>query len=124
MSKLLSVFLDGIKPSSVKHMPFLSSFENKANLTTDVGFSTTCHASMYSGVYPEKHGIWHSMLYNPTTSPYKWLEDSGVSRIPDLDILKYLAFRATKKFGKRNDSFFGIQYIRTSSFRNWPKISF
>ena len=71
--KVLTVFIDGLKPESVEeYMPFLNTF-GKRRVETDLGYSVTCHATMYSGVYPNKHLRWFLWKYSPETSPFKWI---------------------------------------------------
>ncbi len=53
---VLSIFADGVRFDSLQFMPFLNSL-NKAPLETVLGYSITCHPSMYTGVYPDKHKI-------------------------------------------------------------------
>ena len=93
---LLTVFLDGIKTESLEFMPFLNSLREKRTIRTDLGYSVTCHASMYTGVYPEKHKIWFYWLKNAKNSPYRWLKESGIDKIPDNDFVKYLVYTAAK----------------------------
>ncbi len=82
MKPLFMVFIDGLKPESIKHMPFINSFQTKRRMRTEFGYSPTCYASMWSGVYPNKHHVWLSWLYSPQTSPYKWLRKYKVDRLP------------------------------------------
>ncbi len=69
--KVLTCFIDGLKPESIHFMPFLDSLE-QSRVITDMGYSITCHATMYSGVYPNKHLRWFLWKYSPESSPFKW----------------------------------------------------
>ena len=82
MKPLFMVFIDGLKADSIEHMPFLNSLETKRRMRTEFGYSPTCYASMWSGVYPNKHHIWLSWLYSPETSPYKWIRKCRIDRLP------------------------------------------
>jgi predicted AlkP superfamily pyrophosphatase or phosphodiesterase len=93
MKPLFMVFIDGLKADSVEHMPFLNSFEVKRRMRTELGYSPTCYASMWSGVYPNKHHVWLSWLYSPTTSPYKWLRKYKIDRLPHCLFTRYLLFK-------------------------------
>jgi len=58
VKRLLSVFIDGLKPDSIEYMPFLNSIGHKARIETQLGYSVTCHANIYTGVWPDKHRLW------------------------------------------------------------------
>ena len=70
MKPLLTIFLDGLRFDSIECMPFLSSMPYKRKLKTLLGYSATCHATMYTGVYPEKHLLWFIWMLSPQTSPF------------------------------------------------------
>lgn len=76
MTKVLTVFIDGLKPESLEYMGFLNTL-NKKRIKTDLGYSNTCHASMHTGVYPSKHRSWFIWKYSPETSPFKILNKIG-----------------------------------------------
>jgi len=70
---VLSIFADGVRYDSLKFMPFLNSL-NKAPLETVLGYSITCHPSMYTGVYPDKHKIvFHWVESKRKNGPYTFL---------------------------------------------------
>lgn len=71
MSKpVLSIFADGVRYDSLQYMPFVNSF-NSVPLETVLGYSITCHPSMYSGVYPDKHNIvFHWIKSKKKNGPY------------------------------------------------------
>ena len=77
---------------------------------------------MYSGVFPNKHEVWFSVYREPELSPYQWLRKSGLNCIPDLDIIKYMAYKATSRLNK-NNSFHGVPYYRSTNFRNWSELA-
>ena len=95
MKPLFMVFIDGLKPESIKHMPFLESFETKRRMRTELGFSPTCYASMWGGIYPNKHHLWFSWKYSPDTSPYKWLKEYKIGRLPHNLFTRYACFKIT-----------------------------
>ena len=97
MKSLLTVFVDGLKPESLKHMPFINSFETKRKTRTELGYSLTCYASMWSGVYPNKHHIWFSWKYSPDTSPYKWLRKYRIDGLPHNPATKYALFKISDR---------------------------
>ena len=71
MSKpLLSIFADGLRYDSLQYMPFVKSL-NSVPLETILGYSITCHPSMYTGVYPNKHKIvFHWVKSKSKHGPY------------------------------------------------------
>ena len=111
MKTLFTVFIDGLKPENLSAMPYIGSLSYQNRIRTDMGYSVTCHASMYSGVYPNKHHVWFSTYNDPIKSPYNWLNKSGLDKIPDNDWLKFLCYKMTTKFGPPNNSFHGIPYF-------------
>jgi predicted AlkP superfamily pyrophosphatase or phosphodiesterase len=119
---LITVFIDGLKPESIEFMPFLNSLETKRRIYTEFGYSTTCHASMYTGVYPNKHLKWFTWEKDSINSPYLWLKDSGLYVIPEIDVVKYLSFKITKKF-KNNTSYHGVTFLSSTQFKHWNLFS-
>ena len=87
------VFIDGLKPESIKYMPFLDSLPTKRRIRTEFGYSPTCYASMFGGVYPNKHHVWFSWKYSPDTSPYRWLKKYKMDSLPHNLFTKYACFR-------------------------------
>ena len=70
---VLSIFADGVRYDSLKYMPFLQGL-NEARLKTVLGYSITCHPSMYSGLFPKKHGIaFHWVKSRKSKGPYRFL---------------------------------------------------
>lgn len=97
MKPLFMVFIDGLKADSIEHMPFVNSFETKKRMRTELGYSPTCYASMWSGVYPNKHHIWLSWMYSPETSPYKWLRKFKIDRLPHNLLTRYALFKISDR---------------------------
>jgi len=95
MIPLFMVFIDGLKPESVVHMPFLNSLETKIKIRTEFGYSPTCYASIFTGVYPNKHFHWFTWQYSPDTSPYQWLRKSRLDRLPHNIFAKYASYKIT-----------------------------
>ena len=70
---VLSIFADGVRFDSLQFMPFLKSL-NSAPLETVLGYSITCHPSMYTGVYPNKHKVaFHWVKCKRKNGPYTFL---------------------------------------------------
>ena len=109
MTHVVTAFVDGLKPESIEHMEFLNTFEYKERIRTELGYSNSCHASMYSGVYPNKHLCWFIYKYSPETSPFRWIEKLGLQKLPHNIYTKYLCYRITTSF-KKVRSFFGIPF--------------
>lgn len=73
LKPLLSIFADGVRHDSIKYMPFANSL-NSVPLETVLGYSITCHPSMYTGVYPAKHKIaFHWVKGKKKNGPYTFL---------------------------------------------------
>lgn len=118
MKPVLTVFFDALKPASLEHMPFLNSFPVRRRLRTLLGYSITCHASMYSGVYPNKHLMWFVWMYAPATSPFGWTRLLGSARAIDTIPARLLLNRATRLFTRRT-SLWGIPPIVHLPIRYW-----
>lgn len=70
---LLSIFADGVRYDSIQYMPFVQSL-NSTPLETVLGYSITCHPSMYTGVYPDKHRVaFHWVKGVKKNGPYTFL---------------------------------------------------
>lgn len=106
--KVLTVFIDGLKPESIEYMPFLNTL-NKRRIKSELGYSNACHASMYTGVYPNKHLCWFIWKYSPKTSPFKWIRLLKIDKFPHNMYTKYMIYRLTKIF-KNNNSFWSIPF--------------
>ncbi len=119
MKKVMTVFIDGLRHQSMKHMPFLSSLKSRRKIYTELGYSNTCHSSMYTGVYPKKHGRWFIWKYSPETSPFKWVQEFGLTSLPNNKYLQYIIYNITKKKYPYS-SFFGLPWLRNTPLRYWP----
>ena len=116
---VLAAFIDGLRPDSVEHMPFVSSLSKPARIRTELGYSITCHPSMYTGVWPEQHLSWFIWKYDPDTSPFRWLKETGWSKIPDTSYTRYGLYRLTKVF-KSNSAFFSLPFPAFVPIKNLP----
>lgn len=115
---VLAVFIDGLKPDSLKYMPFLDSFACKRRIRTELGYSIACHSSMYTGVYPEKHKMWFLWQYSPQTSPFRWMERKQIPDWADCLPLRYFMGKMTRLFST-NTSYGGISVMKYSALKNW-----
>jgi len=115
---VLTVFVDGLKPESVERMPFVREFDYRSRIRTELGYSVTCHSSMYSGVRPNKHLNWF-IWQKGARSMYPWVK--YISRHPGSNsmVTAYAAYRLTRMFSKSNTSYYGVKYITGSCFRYW-----
>jgi hypothetical protein len=118
---VLTVFIDGLKPESIEYMPFLRTFD-KRRVETDLGYSVTCHATMYSSVYPNKHLRWFLWKYSPETSPFKWLSrfksDKFQNDICSIGFYKFVTFL------NRNSSIYGYHLLWYIPIKNWHYFDF
>ena len=117
---VLAVFADGIGHDSIAHMPFLREL-NATAVEPVLGYSVTCHASMYTGVYPEDHDLFFIWQRSPETSPFKGLD--RLEGLPFLDS-KYVKYAITriqnKRYGHRG--YFGIPRIEHLPYKYWPQM--
>ena len=121
MKPVISVFFDGLKPESLSVMPFLNALPHQRRLETVLGYSVTCHASMYTGVYPDRHGLWFLWQRSPQTSPFRW-----ITRLPlltHLDCLPVwmLVHRLTAR-RTHLTAYWGIPRLYNLPLRYWPNI--
>lgn len=118
---VLTVFFDGLKPEGLTSMPFLSSMPYRAPLRTLLGYSIACHASMYTGVYPDRHGLWFLWQRSPETSPFAWLR-----KVPLLSLVDSLPARlgVHKLTASRcpYTSYWGLPRIVNLPLRYWPEV--
>jgi hypothetical protein len=117
MKPVVSVFIDGLKADSVVYMPFLNSFESQRRIKTELGYSNPSHASMYSGVYPNKHLNWFVWKYSPSTSPFKWLK--GFRYFPQNIYTKFACYKLATLFTRSNTSFCGIPFLWWLPVESW-----
>jgi len=116
---VMAVFVDGLKPSSVCRMPFLDSFSQKRRVRTDLGYSITCHATMYSGVFPDKHHMWFIWKYAPESSPFRFLPQNQLVKCFDNLASRYFMGKMVRLFSG-NTSYAGVGVMKRSSIANWP----
>jgi len=125
MSKpLLSIFADGVRFDSLQYMPFTNTL-NSVPLETVLGFSITCHPSMYTGVYPDKHKIaFHWVKGEKKFGPY-----TPLSIFPDLFpfsnpyVQAIFSYFYAKFFLKRKASpFMGYGKILNLPMKFWNKV--
>jgi hypothetical protein len=118
MKPVISVFMDGLKPESLEYMPFLSSLPFKKRIRTVLGYSCTCLATIYTGVYPEKHLIWFFWMRNPSSSPFRdnrWVKRlEPYDSIPTRLLVRKLASKEISYTG-----FFGIPRIVHFPLKYW-----
>ena len=119
---VLAVFIDGLKPESVARMPFLASFAHQRRLTTDVGYSITCHSTMYTGVYPSRHKMWFLWQYNPGQSPFRWMPETDLWRMADVLPMRYFLGKMTRLFSD-NRSYAGVNVMKFSSLKQWRQFA-
>jgi len=117
--KMLTIFFDGLKPDSLKYMPFLNSFKYKARLKTLLGYSLACHATMYTGVYPNKHNYWFIWKKSPCSSPFKKIETLKYFPICNILPCKLLIHKVITFFNRDNTSFFGIPKVINLPIKYW-----
>jgi predicted AlkP superfamily pyrophosphatase or phosphodiesterase len=120
MTHVLTVFIDGLKFESLKYMPFLNSFSQKRKIWTDLGYSVACHASMYSGVRPNKHLSWFIWKYSPDTSPFKWINKLKIDRLPHNAYSKYICYRISSLLAREEvTAFTGIPFLWNMPLKDW-----
>lgn len=116
MIPVLTAFIDGLKPNSLQYMPFLSSLKTRRRVRTELGFSNPCHASMYTGVYPNRHLNWFIWKYSPETSPFSWI---WKLKLPENMYLKYACYQVTRLFNRSCTSFYGIPFLWHIPLKLW-----
>ncbi|MFC1962417.1 alkaline phosphatase family protein [Chloroflexota bacterium] len=116
MRPVLTVFIDGLKPDSLKYMPFINTLKARMRVRTELGFSNPCHTSMYTGVYPSKHLHWFIWEYSPETSPYSWTRKL---KLPENMYLKYACYRVTRLFNRSCTSFYSIPFMWHIPLKLW-----
>lgn len=104
MKRLLTVFIDGLKPESLEHMPFVNSLSSKRRIRTELGYSSTCYASMFSGVHPDKHLRWFFWKYSPETSPCKWVRKFKIDKLPHNMYTEQAVYQLARIINKRRIS--------------------
>lgn len=100
-------------------MPFLQDMPRQ-RIHTELGYSITCHPSMYTGVPPSVHKSWFVWQRNPRTSPFRWLRRTGLDRLPDSPWVKYPLYRLTHLWA-RNPAFFSVPFPAFTPLRQWAE---
>ena len=106
---MLCIFIDGLKPESLVHMPFLSSLGEINRIRGEYGYSIACHGSMYSGMHTSKHKLWFVWKKDSKNSPFNRLRH--LLKLPLMRLLPFkLAIHKMVTLADRgeNTSFFGI----------------
>ena len=116
MTPVLTAFIDGLKPDSLQYMPFLNSLKTRRRIRTELGFSNPCHASMYTGIYPNRHLNWFIWKYSPETSPFSWTRKF---KLPENMYLKYACYRITRLLNRSCSSFYGIPFMWHIPLKLW-----
>ena len=118
---MLAVFLDGLGADAIARMPFLARQRTVRRMRTELGYSITCHASMYTGVRPDRHGLWFVWQRDPAASPFRWLRPLRWLDAIDNLALHVAATKVTRRF-VRTSSFFGVPYPVHVPWRYLPEL--
>jgi len=119
MKPVLTFFFDALKPESLQFMPFLNSLTQQKRIKTELGYSVTCHPSMYSGVHPNKHLQWFVWKYAPDTSPFGWARIFRYFGLVDTLPTRYFLHKYTHMYRKGNTSWFGVPLLVNLPMRYW-----
>lgn len=92
MKPVFVVFIDGLKPENIQYMKFLNTLNKRRIKTELINYSPTCHASMYTGVYPNKHLQLFMWRYSPETSPFKIFKRLRLHKIPHNIYTKFFLY--------------------------------
>lgn len=120
MRPVLTFFFDALKPESLQYMPFLNSFEHQRRMRTELGYSVTCHPTMYSGVHPDKHLQWFVWKYDPQTSPFGWARVFKYLGLLDNLPARYFLHKYTRMFRPENTAWFGVPLLVNLPLKYWP----
>jgi predicted AlkP superfamily pyrophosphatase or phosphodiesterase len=121
MKPVISVFFDGLKPESLAAMPFLNALPHQRRLETVLGYSVTCHASMYTGVYPDRHGLWFLWQRAAATSPFAWIRRMALLQRLDCLPVWMLVHRLSARRTALS-AYWGIPRLYNLPLRYWPEI--
>jgi len=117
---VLAFFFDALKPESLQYMPFLNSFAHKRRMLSELGYSVTCHPSMYSGVHPNKHLQWFIWKYDPVSTPFKWARVFKYLGFMDNLPARYFLHKYTRMFREENTAWFGVPLLVNLPLKYWP----
>jgi predicted AlkP superfamily pyrophosphatase or phosphodiesterase len=118
---VLGVFLDGLGADAIERMPFLAGQATVRRMLTELGYSITCHASMYTGLRPDRHGLWFVWQRKPETSPFRWLRPFRFLDAVDNLPMHVAVTKITRRF-VRTTSWFGIPYPVHARWRDIPDL--
>jgi predicted AlkP superfamily pyrophosphatase or phosphodiesterase len=118
---VLAVFLDGLGADAIERMPFLARQATVRRVRTELGYSITCHASMYTGLRPDRHGLWFVWQRDPERSPFRWLRPFRFLNVVDNLPMHVVATKVTRRF-VRTTSWFGIPYPVHVPWRDIPDL--
>jgi hypothetical protein len=118
---LVSVFIDGLKPEWVEHMPFVRSIAPVRPLGTVLGYSIACHATMYTGLSPREHGLWFVWGRDEARSPFAPAVFGRVPRIAD-NVATRIAARklVVSRLERQPRGYFGVPRIIKLPMTVWP----
>jgi len=117
--KVLTAFIDGLKPESLKYMDFLGSFSEKRRIRSEFGYSNPAHASMYTGVHPNKHHYWFIWQHSPKTSPFRQIEKLRLQKFSNNIYYKYGIYKIISKTHPEITSFYGIPFLYWIPLSSW-----
>ncbi|MBX6343060.1 MAG: alkaline phosphatase family protein, partial [Thermomicrobiaceae bacterium] len=80
-----------------------------------------CHATMYSGVHPDRHHLWFVWRRAPESSPFRWLRAARYLPGADLVPAHYFLSKTAGLFHP-NTSWFGVPVVVHLPVRYWPSI--
>lgn len=118
---VLAVFLDGLGADAIDRMPFLAGQTTVRRVRTELGYSITCHASMYTGLRPDRHGLWFVWQRLPEASPFRWLRPFRFLNVVDNLPMHVVATKITRRF-VATTSWFGIPYPVHVRWRDIPDL--
>jgi len=122
MTQIVTIFVDALKPDSLRYMDFLGQLESR-RIATELGYSNTCHASMYSGVPPKDHRYWFIWEYNVHNSPF-----SNLRNFPKVEFLnsnpyfKYALYNTLQYF-KHKEVLAGFPLLAAQPLSKWYNFS-
>lgn len=113
----LLYFVDGLKYNLINdNMPFLATL-NKKRLKSEFGYSCVCHATMYTGRYPEEHNTWF-VWKRGKNSPYKFVNLIPLLKYINILPMKVILSKVARKLN-RNTSFAGIPMLVNLPLKYW-----
>ena len=118
---VLAIFIDGLGADAIERMPFLARQRTVRRMRTELGYSITCHASMYTGLRPDRHGLWFVWQRRPESSPFRWLRPLRFLDAIDNLPMRVVATKVTRRF-VRTTSWFGLPYPVHARWRDMPDL--